>query len=239
MGCRLSKTEKEEETKDFDKLEEKTSVPQVDPRLPIDAREAFKLKQSWKGIKRKIEETGVEMFIRLFKTNANLKYIFAHFSKLETEDDMRENEALEHHATFVMTTLDEAISNIDNYNYVIDHLHRTGATHQRFIDFSSENFGKIKEPFLEAVKITLGDRYTDYMANVYTKTIDFILSALSHGYLDKNQCYELQSAKSPVRSSDQQSTKSPGKYEQPDQVNGVPSSDQSGVPKIENSTKPE
>lgn len=227
MGCRLSKTEKEEETKDFDKLEEKTSVPQVDPRLPIDAREAFKLKQSWKGIKRKIEETGVEMFIRLFKTNANLKYIFAHFSKLETEDDMRENEALEHHATFVMTTLDEAISNIDNYNYVIDHLHRTGATHQRFIDFSSENFGKIKEPFLEAVKITLGDRYTDYMANVYTKTIDFILSALSHGYLDKNQCYELQS------------TKSPGKNEQPDQVNGVPSSDQSGVPKIENSTKPE
>lgn len=124
---------------------------------------------------------------------------------------MRENEALEHHATFVMTTLDEAISNIDNYNYVIDHLHRTGATHQRFIDFSSENFGKIKEPFLEAVKITLGDRYTDYMANVYTKTIDFILSALSHGYLDKNQCYELQSTKSPVTSSDQQSTKSPGK----------------------------
>lgn len=105
--------------------------------------------------------------------------------------------------------------------------------------FSSFSLQKIKEPFLEAVKITLGDRYTDYMANVYTKTIDFILSALSHGYLDKNQCYELQSTKSPVTSSDQQSTKSPGKNEQPDQVNGVPSSDQSGVPKIENSTKPE
>ena len=80
-------------------------------------------------------------FDRLFKTNSSLKYIFTHFSKLETEDDMRRNEALEHHATFVMTTLDEAISNIDNYNYVTDHLHRTGATHQRFIDFSSENFG--------------------------------------------------------------------------------------------------
>lgn len=72
MGCRLSKTEKEEETKDFDKLEEKTSVPQVDPRLPIDAREAFKLKQSWKGIKRKIEETGVEMFIR-YGINSSVK----------------------------------------------------------------------------------------------------------------------------------------------------------------------
>lgn len=54
---------------------------------------------------------------------------------------MRENEALEHHATFVMTTLDDAITHIENYNYVTDHLHRTGATHQRFPDFSSENFG--------------------------------------------------------------------------------------------------
>lgn len=72
MGCRLTKTEKEEETKDFDKLEEKTPVPQVDPRLPIDAREAFKLKQSWKGIKRKIEETGVEMFIR-YGINSSVK----------------------------------------------------------------------------------------------------------------------------------------------------------------------
>ncbi|XP_022329560.2 neuroglobin-like [Crassostrea virginica] len=235
MGCRLTKAEKEEEPKDFDKLEEKTSVPQVDSRLPIDAREAFKLKQSWKGIKRRIEETGVEMFIRLFKTNSSLKYIFTHFSKLETEDDMRGNEALEHHATFVMTTLDEAISNIDNYNYVTDHLHRTGATHQRFIDFSSENFGKIKEPFLEAVKITLGDRYTDYMANVYTKTIDFILSALSHGYLDKNQCYELQSTKSPVTSALQ--TSHPGEKTESDQANGIPS-DQS-VPKIEISAQSE
>ena len=94
---------------------------------------------------------------------------------------------------------------------------------------------KIKEPFLEAVKITLGDRYTDYMANVYTKTIDFILSALSHGYLDKNQCYELQSTKSPVTSALQ--TSHPGEKTESDQANGIPS-DQS-VPKIEISAQSE
>ncbi|XP_062621642.1 uncharacterized protein LOC134283210, partial [Saccostrea cucullata] len=164
------------------------------------------------------------LIFRLFKTNSHLKYVFTKFTQLETEDDMRQNEALEQHATFVMTTVDEAISNIDNYNYVTDHLHRTGATHQRFVDFSSENFAKIKEPFLEAVKITLGDRYTDYMANVYTKTIDFILVTLRSGYLDKNQCYELQSSKSPTKT-------------EADQANGV-SSDQS-LPKIEISSKPE
>jgi hypothetical protein len=64
---------------------------------------------------------------------------------------MRENEALEHHATFVMTTLDEAISHIDNYNYVTDHLHRTGATHQRFTEFSSENFG-VREHIMPVIQ---------------------------------------------------------------------------------------
>jgi len=77
---------------------------------------------------------------RLFKSNAYLKSIFKDFQKLETENEMRTNESLEHHATLVMTTFDDAISNIDNYDYVQDHLHRTGGTHQRFVDFRSDNF---------------------------------------------------------------------------------------------------
>lgn len=129
------------------------------------------------------------LFDRLFKTNANLKYIFAHFSKLETEDDMRENEALEHHATFVMTTLDEAISNIDNYNYVIDHLHRTGATHQRFIDFSSENFGVsarwgTKVPQGVEFFFLPDDVYYMYnVPDVYLKLFFFSLIAFINGFL--------------------------------------------------------
>lgn len=129
------------------------------------------------------------LFDRLFKTNANLKYIFAHFSKLETEDDMRENEALEHHATFVMTTLDEAISNIDNYNYVIDHLHRTGATHQRFIDFSSENFGvsaRWGTMVPQGVEFFFLPDDVYYMYNVpdvYLKLFFFSLVAFINGFL--------------------------------------------------------
>lgn len=129
------------------------------------------------------------LFDRLFKTNANLKYIFAHFSKLETEDDMRENEALEHHATFVMTTLDEAISNIDNYNYVIDHLHRTGATHQRFIDFSSENFGVSARwgtmvPQRVEFFFLPDDVYYMYnVPDVYLKLFFFSLVAFINGFL--------------------------------------------------------
>lgn len=36
----------------------------VDPRCPLDSRQIFKLKGSWKGIKRRMEDTGLEMFVR-------------------------------------------------------------------------------------------------------------------------------------------------------------------------------
>lgn len=66
MGCRQTKSEKEEKSspaKTLDDIQD-NGIPKVDKRLPLDARQVFKLKQSWKGIKRNIEETGMEMFVR-------------------------------------------------------------------------------------------------------------------------------------------------------------------------------
>ena len=77
---------------------------------------------------------------RLFKSNSYLIKIFNDFKQITTEDEMRANEALEKHATFVMATLDETISNIDNYDFVKDLSSRTGGSHQRFSDFQKENF---------------------------------------------------------------------------------------------------
>ena len=70
MGCQQSGLKYKERSFDSDNIIEEngenkgTKVPEVDSRLPLDARQVFKLKQSWKGIKRKIEEAGVEMFVR-------------------------------------------------------------------------------------------------------------------------------------------------------------------------------
>ncbi|GFO17102.1 neuroglobin [Plakobranchus ocellatus] len=36
---------------------------EVDSRSPMDERQMFKIKQSWKGIRRNMEPTGVEMFL--------------------------------------------------------------------------------------------------------------------------------------------------------------------------------
>ena len=62
MGCRQSHLNYTEKLTEDDNTHD--NVVEVDSRLPLDARQVFKLKQSWKGIKRKIEEAGVEMFIR-------------------------------------------------------------------------------------------------------------------------------------------------------------------------------
>ena len=41
---------------------------------------------------------------------------------------------------------------------------------------------KIKNPFLEAVKATLGDAYTSNMDNIYRLTIDFIIGTVIEGF---------------------------------------------------------
>ena len=43
-------------------------------------------------------------------------------------------------------------------------------------------FQKIESPFLEAVKMTLGDRYTDNMDQIYKLTIKFVIETVVKGY---------------------------------------------------------
>ena len=68
MGCWHSKKkyngETERKDEDLQDLKEVRDIPEVDSRLPLNMRQVFKLKQSWKGIDRNMELTGVEMFIR-------------------------------------------------------------------------------------------------------------------------------------------------------------------------------
>ncbi|GFS08611.1 neuroglobin [Elysia marginata] len=159
-----------------------TDIKQVSyDEIGLTYKQVFSLKQSWKGIKRKMEETGVEMFVRLFKTNSDLQALFQGFKHIRSDDELRSNEALEYHATLVMTTLDDAITHIDNYEFVRQLLHKAGGSHMKFEGFQPDNFMQMKEPFLEAVRVTLGDRYTDNMQTIYTIAITFILSTLIEG----------------------------------------------------------
>ncbi len=56
------------------------------------------------------------------------------------DDELRENEALEAHGMLVMTIIDEAISNIENVDHVLELCNKIGATHVRFVGFQGDLF---------------------------------------------------------------------------------------------------
>ena len=70
MGCGHSAS-KLISPNDFSDLDEsfdnecsETETKEIDSHLTLNARQVFKLKQSWKAVRRKMDEAGIEMFIR-------------------------------------------------------------------------------------------------------------------------------------------------------------------------------
>ncbi|XP_064621359.1 uncharacterized protein LOC135484137 isoform X2 [Lineus longissimus] len=154
----------------------------LDPRAPLNARQIFKLQKSWKAIKRNMQMAGIEMFIGLFRSRADLKTLFKGFSEMDGEDELRESSALEAHATLVMGVFDEAIQNIEKVDYVFQLLEKVGRAHQRFPGFTGDLFWNMEKPFMHSVRITLGDRYNDSIEMVYHRTISFLLTNLERAF---------------------------------------------------------
>ncbi|XP_025105515.1 globin-3-like [Pomacea canaliculata] len=153
----------------------------LDPRLPLTAMQVFKLKKSWKGVKRSLDDTGVEMFIRLFRSKPPLQRLFRELRGVPV-DELRVSEAMEKHAGRVMAVFDDAINAIENVDGTDEILCRAAKKHSSIEGFVSDMFWDIEQPFLDAVRITLGDRYTDNMDGIYRITIKYLLEKLVRGH---------------------------------------------------------
>ncbi|XP_037081167.1 neuroglobin-like [Pollicipes pollicipes] len=153
-----------------------------DPRMPLTIRQKFNIVKSWKGISRAMEPTGVYMFVKLFEDHAELINFFEKFRELRNRDAQAESLELAEHASIVMNSLDEGIKALEDMDYFFTLLHQIGGAHTKVPGFKKEFFWKIKNPFLEAVKVTLGDAYTDNMDNIYKLTIDFVISTVVEGF---------------------------------------------------------
>jgi len=181
-GNRDNAKSKNQSSKSAKGVNEPPPPAPTDPRLPLTARQVFSITKSWKGIARAMEQTGVLMFIKLFEEHIELLELFSKFRNLKTREAQSESEELQEHAAKVMNTLDEAIKALENIDFFFEYLHQVGRTHHKLPGFHKEYFWKIEKPFLEAVKETLGDRYTDNIESIYTITIKFILETLVKGF---------------------------------------------------------
>ncbi|XP_051176481.1 neuroglobin-like [Leptopilina boulardi] len=181
MGCKLSKLASST-TQNQSGRDSPPPPAATDPRLPLSARQKYTIIASWKAVARSMETTGVYMFIKLFENNAELLDMFKNFKHLKTKDEQATSTELADHAVKVMTTLDEGIKGLDDMDVFLSYLHQVGASHRRIPDFKRQYFWNIESPFLEAVKRTLDDRYTENVENIYKLTIKFIIQTLIDGY---------------------------------------------------------
>ncbi|XP_024937161.1 myoglobin isoform X2 [Cephus cinctus] len=137
-------------------------------------------------VKTKMSASQCGSEFRLFEENAELLDMFTKFRDLKTKEQQTMSMELAEHATTVMTTLDEGIKGLDDMDVFLTYLHQVGASHTKIPGFNRSYFWKIEAPFLEAVKRTLEDRYTENVENIYKLTIKFIIETLIDGF-DKAQ----------------------------------------------------
>ncbi|BFZ11641.1 hypothetical protein BsWGS_14680 [Bradybaena similaris] len=152
--------------------------PTTDARLPLTAMQIFKLKKNWKGVKRRLDDTGVEMLIRLFRLEPSTQAQFRDIRHLETEEKLRNSEDMEKHGGKMMASLDDIVNNIENVDNALDKISQLAQQHREFPGFTADQFMLMEQPFLDAMRIILDDRYTDNMDTIYRILIKFILEHL-------------------------------------------------------------
>ena len=91
-------------------------------------------KSNWKS-----HVTAHLIHFRLFETNDEVRGMFAKVIKNLNVTDLRESKELENHVKQVMYTLDEAISSLEDVDFVVNMLHSVGKGHRRLVEAGGFN----------------------------------------------------------------------------------------------------
>ena len=89
-----------------------------------------------------------------------MKDMFKKIGKLKYSAELRGSRDLQNHAMMVMCTIDEAITNLDDLDYVIDVLRKVGRSHTRFEGYKPEIFWVTCLSFLPCSLCVAKESYT-------------------------------------------------------------------------------
>lgn len=82
---------------------------------------------------------------RLFETNSDIKTMFGMLKDYETVAELRSSKLFEDHAMKVICTIDDAIVNLDDMEYVTRMLQTVAQAHStRFPNFNPDFFSVIR-----------------------------------------------------------------------------------------------
>ncbi|XP_002733371.1 globin-like [Saccoglossus kowalevskii] len=177
MGC-TSSAASDRPSKN-DPLLDPPPPQELDPRIPLTARQKFSIQKSWKAIQRNMEGVGMDIFIRLFKAHPEYQDLFPEFKGM-SEEKLRNSINFETHVGIFMNVIDECIDSLEDADHVINLLTKKGRKHANY-GVKPEFISDIEEPFLASVKQLLEDRYSEKIEEIYKLTIKFILEHFING----------------------------------------------------------
>lgn len=141
----------------------------VNPVSGLTKREIYTVQKSWAPVNANSFATGVELLTRLFRTYPETKEYFKMVKKLPEEEYTR-NPQFKAHVMNLMTSLNLAVTNLNQPEVVAAMMNKLGDSHKRR-QIKQNNFHQLKEVivklFIEVLKLdnaTLG---------AWGKTVDF------------------------------------------------------------------
>ncbi|KAL3874472.1 hypothetical protein ACJMK2_037481 [Sinanodonta woodiana] len=148
----------------------------VDPRLPFsNYRQIFNIRNQWKAILRKWEDTAKENLIRFFQTFPRHRESFPKIKGITTEEEMRSNQDFEDAALDIFSVFDKVIEYLEDVDSAIQTIASSGAS----AGLTEQIIQDMRGPFMETLKITLGsDRFTEATEENFKLLYDFVQSEL-------------------------------------------------------------
>jgi len=179
MGCIASK---KPQSGGIELTEAELEVKETENVIGLTKRQRFLLKGSWKGVSRELQVTGVRLFVQMFISHPETLELFPQFSDLNSPEKQKSSDVFKDHGEKVFIRIDEALSSVDDPQILTSILLETGAYHKKIQGFKPEMFWYAEEPFLEALRLTLDERYTPQMDVIYHVIVQYIIQTLVDGY---------------------------------------------------------
>ncbi|KHN82250.1 hypothetical protein Tcan_03535 [Toxocara canis] len=102
-----------------------------------------------------------------------------------TKEEQLQDETLRSHGEAVMKLIGEAICGIEDGDKFFSILNENGRRHAYKNYFRPEMFWRMEQPFLFAVKLILGDRYTENMDQIYRVVIHLMIEKMEEACKDE------------------------------------------------------
>jgi len=164
-----------------------------DNRIPLNSRQRFTLIKNWKGVSRHSIDAGALMIVKILTDHPQLydRFTFASRAQFRTQsiDEQIADERLRDYADSMMTVFDDAIISIEKgTDAFFASIDRSAIAHADEKDYGVvEQFEYMEEAFMYAVRLTLDERCTDNMANIYRIIGALIVHELQTALLRRRQ----------------------------------------------------